>query len=337
MDEVVLITTPGTEPLASEIFQLMIDHDVCMKKLEVTRDFFPNGERYYRIQVDQSFSLLGKTSVYVSSVTNDDEILDLYRVGGALAQAGLRRRIFIIPFLAYSSMDRAEHPIEIITAKANSQMMGVLGSGDDGTVFIFLDLHYPCLLHYFEGPCVRIELNCRTALLSAILRQRYNTETLVVGSTSLRRANWVNTYATMLKVPLVFIREKEREVTSGPHSYRSDAAGVVGDVRGKHVLIYDDMVRSGRTIIQAARKYLEAGAIGVDVCTSHLACFEEQQLIDIIDSPIGVMIATNSHPITNNQLVKSPKFVIVNIADVFTQTLLQLLPYVGHGVRMLSF
>jgi ribose-phosphate pyrophosphokinase len=335
MDEVVLITTPGTEPLAGEILQNMLDHAVSVQKLDVLRDHFPNGERYYRLQVEKSFSLLGKFAIYVSSVTSDDEILDLYRVGGALAQAGLRRRIFVIPFLAYSSMDRMEHPIEVITAKANSQMMGVLGANDDGTVFLFLDLHYPCLLHYFEGPCVRMELSCQGALIAAIRGRRYDPSTLVVGSTNLRRANWVNQYAIQLKAPLVFIREREQEATSG-HPYQSDAAGIVGDVAGRHVLIYDDIVRSGRTIIQTARKYLEAGATGVDVCTSHLACFEDRQLIDIVESPIGVMIATNSHPITNNPLVRPPKFQIVNIADVFTQSILQLVPSEG-AVRTMSF
>jgi ribose-phosphate pyrophosphokinase len=333
MDEVVLITTPSTTPLALAILDNMTDNGVRMTQLPVTRDHFPNGERYYRLEVAHNFSLLGKIAVYVASLTSDEEILDLYRVGGALAQAGLRRRVFVIPFLGYSGMDRAEHPIEIITAKSNSQMMGVLGAGDDGTVFLFLDLHYPCLLHYFEGPCVRIELSCRDALLSAIRRRRYDKGKLVVGSTNLRRANWVNAYAMELRVPLVFIREKEPDVTSGPHQYRADAAGIVGDVTGKHVLIYDDIVRSGRTIIQAAKAYIAAGATGVDVCTSHLACFETQQLKDIIDSPIGVMIATNSHPITNNELVKPPTFEIVDIADVFTQSLLSLLP----GVKNLRY
>jgi ribose-phosphate pyrophosphokinase len=249
-------------------------------------------------------------------------------VGGALAQAGLRRRIFIIPFLGYSSVDRAGDPLEVVTAKSMTQMLGVVGAGDDGSVFLFLDLHYPCLLHYFEGPCVRIELYCKNALLSAIRRQRYDSGNLVVGSTNLRRANWVNAYATALDVPLVIIREREGRAGD------RDMAGVVGDVIGKHVLIYDDIVRSGKTIISSAQKYLEAGASKVDVCTTHLACFEEQQIIDIIESEIGVVIATNSHPVTANPLVRLPKFVIVDIADVFTQSLFQLLPLQGtiHGM-----
>jgi hypothetical protein len=82
-------------------------------------------------------------------------------------------------------MDRAEHPIEIIIPPS-----------------LPLQIQPPndslCLLHYFEDPCVRIELSCGTS------------PALVVGSTNLRRANWVNTYATMLIVPLVFLREKER-------------------------------------------------------------------------------------------------------------------------------
>jgi ribose-phosphate pyrophosphokinase len=327
-EEVVLLSTPLSAPFAERIFQIMSDYSVPIKALAVIRDEFPNHERYYRIEVEQSFSLLGKTAVYVAAVTSDEEILELYRVGGALAQAGLRRRIFVIPFLGYSSMDRAEHPGEIVTAKANSQMMGVLGAGDDGTVFLFLDLHYPCLLHYFEGPCVRLELHCRAILLEAIRRRHRDTRNLVVGSTNLRRANWVNAYATALGVPLVMIRDKPREVAFGGPAvaFRSDAAGVVGDVRGRYVLIYDDIVRSGRTIIDAAAKYCEAGAVGVDVCATHLACYEEQQLADIASSRIGVVIATNTHPMTQKPIVRSSKFIIVDVSDAFTQALLALVP-----------
>jgi ribose-phosphate pyrophosphokinase len=228
-------------------------------------------------------------------------------------------------------------PGEVVTAKSNMQMMAVL-CAEEGTVFLFVDLHYPCLLHYFEGPCIRIELSCQSALIREIERLPYNRAALVVGSTNLRRANWVNRYATELKVPLALMREKERETKEGDDiAFRSVSGGVVGDIRGKHVLIYDDIIRSGKTIISAANCYIDAGATGVDVCTSHLACFSDDHIQAIIESRIGVVIATNSHPATRNPLVVgSPKFRIVNIAELFNQCLYELLPSADH-LRGVSF
>jgi ribose-phosphate pyrophosphokinase len=216
-------------------------------------------------------------------------------------------------------------------------MMAVL-CAEEGTVFLFVDLHYPCLLHYFEGPCIRIELSCQSALIQEIEGRQYDRTKLVIGSTNLRRANWVNRYATELKVPIAFMREKERETKQGTDiAFRSVSGGVVGDVQGKHVLIYDDIIRSGKTIISAANCYIEAGATGVDVCTSHLTCFSNEHIRAIMESGIGVVITTNSHPATRNPLVlESPKFKIVNIADLFDQCLYELLPSAYH-LRGVSF
>jgi ribose-phosphate pyrophosphokinase len=324
MTEVYLLSHPSSEYLAETLASDLTDVYVNLHRLNVIRQTFPNGERYYRLDIPTPFALLGKIAIYISAVTNDDELLDLYRIGNTLAQAGLRRRVFVIPFLAYTSMDRAMRRGEVVTAKCNAQMMGSLGAAEDGTLFLFLDLHDPCLLHYFEGPCLRIEFQARDQLVQEIKSQRYDLSQLVIGTTNLRRAAWANLYARDLGVGIAFMREKAR---GDGIVFQSRPEGVVGDVKGKHVLIYDDIIRSGRTIIAAAEMYLDSGATGVDVVTCHLACFEEAQIQAIVESRIGVVIATNSHPVTQRESVRNhPKFRIVNIVGVFSKRLETSLP-----------
>ena len=308
-----------------------MDLGIHITPVDIQRFSFKNGEKYYKIMIDSDFALLGKTSVYVGSLTNDEEILDLYRIGTALAQEGIKRRIFVIPFLAYLSMDRASHPGEIVTAKCNSQMFGMVGAATEGNVFIFLDLHYSCVLHYFEGPCLRVELKAQNALLRAISEQNFPKETLMMGSTNLRRAAWVNGYAEKMGIPISFVREKPKP---DQPEFISQADGIVGNVEGYRVIIYDDIVRSGSTLINAAECYLKAGASSVVGVTSHFTCYDEQQIIDLINSNLEKIIITNSHPISQHHLIQEcEKFVVVDVSDVFTQCLFEILPTPDHMHR----
>ena len=330
--EVVLVSTDKSEYLSDMILEELQDLEVNIHKIGVHRQNFPNGEKYYRLELPMRFSLINKTALYIASILNDDDLMDMYRVGSALVQAGIQRRIFVIPFLAYGSMDRATMSGEVVTAKCNSTMLGMVGSTSEGNVFVFLDLHYACLLHYFEGPSLRIELQAKSALLRDIAGMHFDMSKVVVGSTNLRRAAWVNEYAMALQVPVSFIREKIKG--DDEIAFRSDADLLVGEVSGKHVLIYDDLIRTGRTIIGAAKKYLEAGAVRVDAVTSHLACFDDAQIQALIDSPLQTIIATNSHPVTKNPLIKnSKKFHIIDVSDTFTQCLYEILPSPEHMHR----
>ena len=63
-------------------------------------------QSYYRIDVEDRFELVGRDVVYVASTEEDAQFLELVRVGCALAAYGARRRIFVIPFMGYSTMER---------------------------------------------------------------------------------------------------------------------------------------------------------------------------------------------------------------------------------------
>lgn len=324
MTEVVILEHPNSYYLSQAITEDLLDLGVSITHVGVERSSFPNSEKYYRLQIDSNFALLGKTSVYIGALTNDEEILDVFRIGSALAQAGIKRRVFVIPFLSYLSMDRASHAGEVVTAKCNSQMFGIIGAASEGNVFVFLDLHSTCLLHYFEGPCLRVELKAKNALLRAIAEQNYPHETMMMGSTNLRRAAWVNSYAQAMNIPISFVREKPKP---DQYEFISEADGVVGNVKGYRIIIYDDLLKSGATLINAAKCYLSAGATSVVGVVSHLTCYSEQQIVDLINSDIEKIICTNSHPVTQNPLIKeNDKFVVVDVSGIFTQALFEILP-----------
>ena len=335
MSEVVLLHNSKSEYFAENIINELTDLGIKVSPLNVIRKQFSNGEYYYRLDIQSQLSLVGKTAVYVGSLVDDTDFLDITRVGAALALAGLKRRIFVIPFLGYQTMDRATLPGEVVTAKTNTQMLGGIGSSNnEGNVFLFIDLHYACILHYFEGPCLRIELYAQNSMLQAIKEQDFDISNVMFGSTNLRHTAWVDTYAKALGCPISFIREKYNPTKGDEIDFHNEPEDIIGDVKGYHIIIYDDIIRSGRTVINAAKMYLSAGAIRVDVIASHLTCFSEDNINDLINSPIQKIITTNTHPITQSPLIKeSDKFVIVDVSDIFLQCLYEILPASEHKYR----
>jgi len=91
--------------------------------------------------------------------------------------------------MGYSTMERAVLPGEVVSAKTNICMMSSIPSTGLGNVFLFLDLHVQGLLHYFEGPCVRVELYAEEVLVNGV--KSLGLEKFMFASADLGRPKWV--------------------------------------------------------------------------------------------------------------------------------------------------
>lgn len=93
-------------------------------------------------------------------------------------------------------------------------------------------------------------------------------------------------------------------------------------MKGRHVIIYDDMTRSAGTLISAAEQYLKSGALSVSALLTHLALNNDKIVDKLEESPLVRIIATNSHPMSQCQKVKdSKKIVILDVTPVFGRTI----------------
>lgn len=100
-------------------------------------------------------------------------------------------------------MERAVHPGEIVSAKTNICMMSSIPSSGLGNVFMLLDLHVEGLLHYFEGPCVRVELYAEQILLDGI--KALGLTDFMFASADLGRPKWVWTTSSMTSFSSIFV------------------------------------------------------------------------------------------------------------------------------------
>jgi ribose-phosphate pyrophosphokinase len=300
-----LFSTRNSQYLAELICKEMS----MTKRKNIERWQFDDGEEYYRIDIDDRAELMGSDAIMIGSTHTDTDLLEVYRVGCGLAEHGTDRRIFIIPFFGYSTMERAVKPGEVVTAKKNARMLSSIPNNGRGNVFLFMDVHTPGLIHYFEGDCLRYELHSDRLLIEAV--ETLKLKDPMFASADLGRPQRVRTFADHFGTDIAMISKAR-------HQKQTIIETVVGEVTDKCVVIYDDMTRSGGTLIKAAEAYIEAGAKEVYAVMSHLAFTSEKVVDAILDSPIKKIISTNSHPMSQSPIIAaSDRFIICDIAPLF--------------------
>ena len=305
----------GTE--SSAYFTKLIANSLGTVPNTITRSQFGDGELYHRLDVKDPSELFGQTAIFVGSTNTDKDFDELEKIGNALATAGTARRIFIIPFFGYSTMERAVLPGEAVTAKINARRLSGIPNSDRGNIFLMLDLHVSGILHYFEGDCLRYELYGENLLAEAI--KELELKNFIFGTADLGRTKWVETFANKFKTEIVFIR-KSRDME------KTKVTNVIGEVEGKDIIIYDDMTRSGGTLIKAADAYIKNGARNIYAVLSHAAFNNEEIIKKMAASPIKKIITTNSHSMSQHKLVKnSKKFIVKDISPEFVKIIKKIL------------
>jgi ribose-phosphate pyrophosphokinase len=262
---------------------------------EVERKTFPDGERYLRVVTP----VWGRDIVLLGGTPHDLDCLELYDLGHALVRAGARSLSMVIPYLGYSTMERATRPGEVVTAFTRARLLASIPECEAGSRIFFFDLHTDGIEFYFGDAHVTRHLY-GAPVVTAAVRRHMAGRSYVLGATDAGRAKWVQSLASDLGVMPAFIYKK-RDVVSGALSL----AGIHADVQGQEVVIYDDMIRTGGSLLQAGQAYLEAGATAVHAVASHLVLppgsLERLRSSGIFTSILG----SDSHP-NSQQLADEP-------------------------------
>jgi ribose-phosphate pyrophosphokinase len=262
---------------------------------------FPDGERYLRI-LTESF---GRDVVVLGGTVTDSDTLTLYDLACATVGAGARTLTLVIPFFGYQTMERRVKPGEVVVAKTRARIFSSIPPAGLGNRVVLMDLHSEGIPHYFSGEVRPVHLSARTLMLDEI--RRVGGDTFVLGATDAGRAKWVESLANDLGVEGAFIFKRRHDDGT------IEAASMNADVRGRKVVIYDDMIRTGGSLIGAARAYFEAGAISAAAVATH-GVFPGQALQELADSGLFThIVCTDSHP-RAHELASEPSLDVVSIA-----------------------
>lgn len=275
----ILFATRAYAPMAEEICR---QGGITRGDLEV--ETFPDGERYIRIKTP----VAGADVVVLGGTVSDTDTMELYDIASGAVFYGASRLTIAIPFFGYGTMERVIEHGEVVTAKTRACVLSSIPAASLGNRVVLLDLHSGGIPHYFEGALRPDHITARPLVVETI--KKLGLGDFVMACTDAGRAKWVQNLANDLGVSASFVFKKR---VSGS---RTEVIAMNADVKGKAVVIYDDMIRSGSSLIKAAKAYKSAGAADIVAIATH-GILPGSALAEIRGSGLFREVwVTDSHP-----------------------------------------
>jgi len=224
--------------------------DLPVRDVAVHR--FPDKEALVRIPASAQSVIL-----YRSLDDPDRKLIELLLAASAARDSGAERVILVAPYLAYMRQDKAFHPGEAVSQKV---IGGLLASHFDALLTVDPHLHRVATLSEAIPGISAISLSA-APLLTALIDAGDNP--IIIGPDSESR-QWTEAIARPLGLEtLVATKQRlsDRQV--------SLTIPDVEHARGRRAIIVDDMVSSGRTLVEAAKLLRQAGATSIEAIATH--------------------------------------------------------------------
>jgi ribose-phosphate pyrophosphokinase len=250
----------------------------------VERHDFPDGERMLRLATLPA----GRDTVVLGGTISDAETLELYDLACGRVEEGARSLTLAIPYFGYSTMERASRRGEVVTGKTRARLFSCVPAAPSGNAVVLLDVHSEGLPYYFEGNLRKVHLSADDLILDAARRE--GGPGFVLASADAGRAKRVQHLANRAGVAAGFVFKRRVD------SSHTALVALAADVGGKTVVLYDDMIRTGSSLLGAARAYRDAGASDVTAVATH-GLFPGDALARLRDSGLlRRVVCTDSHP-----------------------------------------
>ncbi len=237
-----------------------------------------------------------------STFPNSDNLMELLMMIDAAKRASAKSIVAVIPYFGWARQDRKDKPRVSIGAKLVANLLSVAGIDR----LITMDLHADQIQGFFDVPVDHLYASS----VFAPYIQSLKLEDLVIATPDVGGSKRASTYSKYLGVPLVLCnktRAKANEVAT---------MQIIGDVKGKNVILIDDMVDTGGTICKAADIMKEAGALSVRAIASHCVMSDPASQ-RVQESSLEEMVFTDSIPYSN----RCAKVKQLTIADMFAETI----------------
>ncbi|NIM93520.1 MAG: ribose-phosphate diphosphokinase [Anaerolineales bacterium] len=214
----------------------------------------------------------------------------------------------VFPYMAYARSDKKDQPRVPITARLVADMIEVAGTDR----YMTIDLHAGQIQGFFSIPG---DVLTAFHLLSDYFLQK-DLENVVIATADLGFAKKGRNFAAKLGVPLAFV-EKRR---SGDES-RARATTVIGDVKGKDVILVDDEALTGGSMCDAARIVQEHGAKDVYLSFTHALMVTPAK--DNMASIQGLreIVTTNTVPIPQEK--RLPNMTVLSVAPLLGEVIIR--------------
>ena len=268
---------------------------------EVVR--FSDGNLFVRVREN----VRGRHVYLVQSTVfpTNDNFMELLFWTDALKRASAESVTVVMPYFSYAKGDKKDEPRVSIRARVCADAIEVAGADR----VVTLDLHAPQIQGFFHIPVD--DLYALPVLCEELARKQL--PNLIVVSPDTGFVKQARKYASFLGTSIA-VADKQRKA----HDERAEILEIIGEVRGKNALIVDDFTISTGTLVDAAHKLIERGALAVYAAVSH-GVFSEGSMERLEKSPIRSLLVTDS--IETQPVVLSSKVQVVSVAPLFGEAI----------------
>jgi ribose-phosphate pyrophosphokinase len=262
---------------------------------------FPDGETFVKIEEN-----VRGQDVYVIQSTSpptNHNLMELFIMMDALRRASALRITAVLPFYGYARQDRKDQPRVPITAKLVANLLVAAGANR----MLTMDLHAQQVKGFCDIP---VDHLYAAPVMFNYLKQKQLRD-LVVVSPDVGGLKMAHAYSVVLDAGLAIVAKRRRSATE------IEAMTIIGEVKGKTVLLVDDLTETAGTLSEAASLLKHKGAENIFACVSH-AILNDLGIQRLKKSCIDELITTDSVP---HPAIEGLKITILSVAGLLGEAI----------------
>ena len=270
---------------------------------DVTIKDFSDGEIYIAFNEN-----IRNEDVFIIQSTNppSNNILEFLLMLDAAKRASARRVVAVVPYFGYARQDRKDKTRVPISSRLILDLMCAAGVDR----IITMDLHSPQIQGFVNIPFDH--LYSRIALLDHVKKMELNEENGVVLAPDMGSAPMSQSYAKKLGIGFALIDKRRTG-----HN-KAIVANLIGDLKGKHAIIIDDMIDTAGTICNAAETAIERGAKSVIAMATH-PVLSGPAVERLAKSKLSKVILSDTIALSEEKMFD--KLEIISVQEVFANAI----------------
>ena len=307
-DELKIFSCRASKQLATEI-----SHYIGIPLGASYIDEFDNDNTW--VKIEENVREVDVFIIQTSCRPVNHGLMEALIMADALRRASAKRITMVMPYFAYARSEKKDQPRVPITAALVGKMMKAAGVDR----ILTMDLHAEAIMGFFDGP---VDQLLAEGLISDYLMKKQIPD-LVAVSPDAGAVRRTRRYADRLGCPLAILDKQRDEKTVRFFN-------VIGDVKGRNAVIFDDEIASGGTMKDASLALRDFGAEKIYAACTH-PVFGKHIRENLAESAFEQVVVTNSVPITLDP--PPEKIWIISVAPLFGEAIKNI--HTGESVSSL--
>jgi ribose-phosphate pyrophosphokinase len=265
---------------------------------------FPDGETF--VKIEENVRGEDVFIVQPTSPPTNHNLMELFIMIDAVRRASATRITAVLPFYGYARQDRKDQPRVPITAKLVANLLVAAGANR----ILTMDLHAQQIQGFFDIP---VDHLYAAPVMYEYLKTK-NLTNLVVVSPDVGGLKMAHAYSQVLECGLAIVAKRRKSATE------VESMAVIGEIRGKNILLVDDLTETAGTLTQAAALLKKKGAKRILACVSH-AILNDVGVERMRKSVIDELITTDTVQRPQRPAIDGVKITTLSVAGLLGEAI----------------